>query len=93
MVVKQGFAWDYALPALEMMVSLEELQRRADRPEAFLERLLTEAAGLSVAKSEPELVFVLVKPGFAWEYLLPALEMMVSLEELRRSAGLSEALL
>ena len=89
MLAKQGLAWEDAFPALEMMDSLEELRRRADRPEVFLERLLTEADGLSIAKSEPELASMLVNPGFAWEYVLPALEMMVSLEELRRSAGLS----
>ena len=59
MLAKQGLAWEGVIPALEMVDSLEELEKLADQPEAFLERLLTVAAGpaatgLLIARRKPE---------------------------------------
>ena len=58
-----------------------------------MERLSTEAAGPAVKKLltaewKPELVSMLAKQGLAWEDALPALEMMDSLEEWQRRAGI-----
>ena len=74
------------VPALKMVDSLEELNELADRPEAFLERLLTEAAGpavkkLFLAELKREAVSLLANQGLTWEDALPVLEMMSSLEE------------
>ena len=44
MLANQGLAREDVVPALEMVNSLEELEKIADRPEAFLDILLTEAA-------------------------------------------------
>ena len=73
---------------------MEELQRSADRSEAFLERLLTEAAGPAVkklltAKSKPELASMLAKQGLAWEDVLAVPEMVTPLEALEKSSWAS----
>merc|ERR1719506_3282421 len=85
-VEKQGLEWDDVVPALELVDSVEELEAALADPEAFLQSLAHSmgpaAKKLLVAKLRPKLEPHLDKQGLQWDDVVPALELVDSVEEL-----------
>ena len=67
---KQGLVWENALPALELVDTVEEIEAAVDDPEAFLRALLAAsspaARALMIAKAKP-----LIEPLLLKEHELP----------------------
>eukprot|EP01051_Picozoa_sp_SAG22_P010826 SAG22_NODE_996_length_6115_cov_59.761303_1_plen_1780_part_01 len=75
---KQGLTWEAALPALQLLDSVEEISAAVEAPEKFLQKLMV-AAGpvairLALSKLQPQIEPLLAKHELSWEAALPALE-------------------
>merc|ERR1719326_1577720 len=71
---------------------MEELQEAAADPAAFFEKLATEVGGpaakkMLIAKLKPRAKPCLKRQGLTFEDVLPALEMIDSMEELQEAAA------
>jgi hypothetical protein len=78
LVEEQGVAWEDALPVLETVDSLEDLQGALEAPEVFLQQLM-EAGGpaaikLAIAKLRPTLEPLITSKHWTWHALLPKLQ-------------------
>eukprot|EP01048_Picozoa_sp_COSAG05_P014158 COSAG05_NODE_1577_length_4502_cov_3.764706_4_plen_358_part_01 len=81
-----GLTYDDVLPALELIDTVEELEEAVRDPEALLKRLM-EAGGaagkkLALAKLRPKLEPKLEVHGLTYDDVLPALELIDTVEEL-----------
>eukprot|EP01045_Picozoa_sp_COSAG04_P021413 COSAG04_NODE_2301_length_4364_cov_1.731770_2_plen_339_part_00 len=88
----RGIDWNDAVPALELVDTVEELAAAAEDPEGFLERLLS-AAGpaakkMAIARLRPLLEPALEEQGRSWDDVVPAMEARADIDRLR--AGLSD---
>merc|ERR1719161_1007691 len=85
---KHGLTFEDVRPALEMLDTVEELQGALADPVVFVEKLATElgpniAKKILIAKLKPLLKPHLEKQGLTFEDVVPALEMVDSVEELK----------
>merc|ERR1719487_626448 len=94
---KHGLTWEDILPLLEMVDSVDELRQAAANPEAFLNELASKggpvAKKMALAMLKPLAEPWLKKHGLTWEDILPVLEMVDSVDELRQAAANPEAFL
>ena len=87
-----GLTWTAALPAINAIDSIEELQEALDHPEELLKRLMVSAAKLfAIAKLRAALEPKLKAKGLAWADALPAIELVSTVEELQAALGDTEA--
>eukprot|EP00935_MAST-01C_sp_MAST-1C-sp1_P001281 g1281.t1 len=86
-LTERGLAWTDLVPVLEQVDSMEELRSAVAAPEALLERLTAgsgpAAKRLAIALLRPPLEAHLRERGLAWTDLVPVLEQVDSMEELR----------
>jgi hypothetical protein len=90
---RAGLDFEDAVPAIEMLVTFEELQKAAaelsQNPDAFVKRLL--AAGgpagkkIALAKLRPLLTPLLEKAGLDWEDAKPAIELVATVRRLQKA--------
>jgi hypothetical protein len=86
---KHGLEWTDVVPVLEEVDSIDELKEAVADPSGFLERLLN--AGGSAAKKlaimhlKPKLVPHLAKQGLEWADVVPVLEEVDSIDELKEA--------
>ena len=83
-----GLTWDDVLPAIELIDSVDEILAAIDDAEAFLSRLLASAKTLVIGKLRPMLEPLIARQHLQWEDILPALQLVDSMEELQ--AALSD---
>merc|ERR1719487_2827344 len=81
-----------------MVDSVDELRQAAANPEAFLNELASKAVGPAAKKMALAMLKPLAEPwlkkhGLTWEDILPLLEMVDSVDELRQAAANPEAFL
>eukprot|EP01046_Picozoa_sp_COSAG06_P078931 COSAG06_NODE_26456_length_614_cov_1.184466_1_plen_178_part_10 len=86
-LMKQGLTFEDVVPALELVDTIEELEAALSDPEAFLQSLES-AAGpaakrLVLSKLRPKLEPRVTKHGLSWEDVLPAIDMISSIDELQ----------
>jgi hypothetical protein len=86
-LAKHGLIWDDAIPLLEAMGSAEELKAAMEEPIAFLERLAESsehiAKKLAIMHLKPLLEPHLAKHGLEWSDVVPVLEEVDSIDELK----------
>jgi hypothetical protein len=86
LLAAQSLTWEDALPALDLVRSLEQLQEALEEPAAFLAKLMASAGPvglrLAMAKLRPKLEPLLAAQSLTWEDALPALDLVRSLTEL-----------
>merc|ERR1719460_2324924 len=84
---KQGLTFEDAIPALEQVDTIEELQAALANPSEFLENLAKStgpaAKKLAMMKLRPKLEPHLKKQGLTFEDAIPALEQVDTIEELQ----------
>ena len=89
--------WADALPALELVDSLEEIQAAVDDPDAFVQRLMAAAGpaakAMLTAKLRGLLIPIVAKRGLVWEDIALQMEMMSSMEDLEQAMADPEAFL
>ena len=90
-VTQQGLAWEDAVPALDLVDSVEELQAAIGDPEGFMQSVMG-AAGpaakkLLIAKLRPVLLPLLPKRGLKWGDVEMAMEMVSSVDDLEKAAA------
>merc|ERR1719191_2414891 len=95
-VEKRGMAWEDVVPAITLISSIDELQAALEDPEAFVRDLLLAAAGpvakkVAAAKLRPKLEPKLAKHELEWADVMPALELMDTVEELEAAIDDPEA--
>jgi predicted protein tyrosine phosphatase len=92
---EKGLEWADVVPVLETIDSVEELRAAADDPEAFLEGVLRSsgpaAKKLAIMHLKPRLDPYLRARGLEWADVVPVLETIDSVEELRAAADDPEA--
>jgi fructose-specific component phosphotransferase system IIB-like protein len=97
LLAQHSLTWEDAVPALELVKSVEELQAALEDPGVFLAKLTTSvgpvALRLAVAKLQPKLEPLLTQHSLTWADMLPALELVKSLEELQAAVANPEAFL
>jgi hypothetical protein len=94
---KTGLEWADVVPVLETIDSVAELKDAVAEPEAFLERL-AEASGpaakkLVIMHLKPKLEPYLRKTGLEWADVVPVLETIDSVAELKDAVAEPEAFL
>jgi hypothetical protein len=86
-LLKYGLTWEDVLPVLETIDSIGELKKAVQDPLAHLEQAAessqTLAKKLAVAYLKPPLSPYLAKQGLEWADVVPALETVDSIEELK----------
>ena len=96
-IVRQGLSWAEALPALQLVDSLQELQAAVADPGAFLQNLQAAAGAagkaLLIAKLRPVLTPLLARRQQIWEDVAMAMEMIGSVEDLQKALTEPEAFL
>ena len=94
-VEKRGLAWEDVVPAITLISSADELQTALDDPEAFVRELLASAGPvakkIAAAKLRPKLEPKLAKHELEWADVMPALELMDTVEELEAAIDDPEA--
>jgi hypothetical protein len=89
-IKKKGLTWEDVLPALDLINTAEEVIEGAKDPEAFFQKLLSAtspvAIRLAICKLRPRIEPVIVKQGLTWADVLPALEMIDSMAEVKEAA-------
>ena len=89
--------WADALPALELVDSLEEIQAALDDPDAFLQSLMAAAGpaakAMLTAKLRGVLMPIVARRGLVWEDIALQMEMMSSMEDLEQAMADPEAFL
>ena len=98
MLAKQHkLLWADALPALELVDSLGEIQAAVDNPEAFLQQIIATAGpaakAMLTAKLRGVLMPIVAKRGLVWEDIALTMEMMSSMEDLEQAMADPEAFL
>jgi hypothetical protein len=93
----RGLEWADVVPVLETIDSIEELREAVDDPEALLERV-SRASGpaakkLAIMHLKPRLEPYLQARGLEWADVVPVLETIDSIQELREAVDDPEALL
>jgi len=87
LIEKYDLQWDDLVPVLELMDTVEELRAALAHPAQFLVNLgeagSPAARQLAVAKLKPALLPLLDQEGLMWDDVLPVLDQLDSLEELR----------
>ena len=89
-IIEMGLTWADVKPAFELVDSYTELQQAIEEPEAFLSQLASATVGpaakrMLVARLRPKMEPTLEKLALAWEDVLPALELVDTVEELLRA--------
>merc|ERR1719230_1605801 len=78
--------WEDALPALELIDTVEEIERALADPEAFIQKAMAAAGPVAIkmliAKLRPKLEPHLLHRDMKWEDALPALELLNNMEEI-----------
>jgi hypothetical protein len=94
-LVAQGMEWADAVPVLMAIDSIRELRAAENDPKAFVERRLKAVAKLVVINSfKPKFESCLAARGLEWVVdVVPVLETIDSIEELRAAADEPEELL
>jgi predicted protein tyrosine phosphatase len=96
-LAKRGLEWADVVPVLEEVDSIEELKQAAADPAAFLEQLVNAsgpaAKKLAIMHLKPRLDPYLKARELEWADVVPVLETIDSIEELRTAAADPEALL
>jgi hypothetical protein len=86
-IAKHGFTWEDVLPVLETVDSIDELKAAVKEPVAFLERIAEGshliAKKLAIMHLKPPLELHLAKHGLEWADVVPVLEEVDSVEELK----------
>ena len=94
---KSSLTWEDVLPVLELIDTFEEAQEAVRDPESFLERLVDEVgpAGVryAVALARPAIETHLAPLKIKWEDVRPAIELIDSVEELKKAVVDPEAFL
>ena len=92
-----GLAWQDVTPALELIDSIDELRDAVVHPNAFVRRLgevsKPAALRLIIEQLEPVLTKRLERMGVTWNEVLPAIELVDSIDELRRALEEPDAFL
>jgi hypothetical protein len=93
----QGLVWADVVPVLEAIDSIEELRAALEYPEGLLERV-SRASGpaakkLAIVHLKPRLDPYLQAQGLEWADVVPVLEAIDSIEELRAAVEYPEGLL
>lgn len=82
-----GLTWDDVKPALELIDTAEEMREAISNPEEFLQKLTSAASKpakrIALQQLRKLLVPLLEKRGLTWQDVLPVLEKMDTIEELR----------
>ena len=83
----RGLTWEGVAAVVDKVGGLAELQAALDDPEAFVQKLL-EMVGpavikLAIMKLRAKIEPLAAEQGLAWEDVLPVLETVDSVEELR----------
>eukprot|EP01045_Picozoa_sp_COSAG04_P011113 COSAG04_NODE_707_length_10916_cov_5.167052_2_plen_767_part_00 len=94
-LIKRGLEWADAMPAMELIDSIEELEAAVDNPDAFVASLLS-AVGpvgkkVALAKLRPLLEPKLAKRDMEWEDAVPAVEAMADVDRLQQAMEDPEA--
>eukprot|EP01043_Picozoa_sp_COSAG02_P069319 COSAG02_NODE_11827_length_1646_cov_4.280543_1_plen_331_part_10 len=89
-LVERDLTWEDVLPAIEMLADMERLKQALNDPGAFMSELLS-AVGpvgkkLALAKLRPKLEPRLARHDLAWDDVLPAVELISTLDELQKAA-------
>jgi hypothetical protein len=96
-LTKHGLEWSDVVPVLEEVDSVEELKEAVADAEGFLERLANAcgpaAKKLAIMHLKPPLEPCLAKHGLEWSDVVPVLEEVDSVEELREAIGYPMAFL
>jgi hypothetical protein len=96
-LLKHGLQWEDALPVLEKIGSITELQAAAKDPMSFVQEVANTAGQtakkLAIMHLKPQLEPYLQAQGLEWADVVPVLETIDSLEELRAATEDPEALL
>eukprot|EP01050_Picozoa_sp_SAG11_P010579 SAG11_NODE_1067_length_5980_cov_2.560109_1_plen_426_part_00 len=86
-LVRWGITWDDALPALQLIDTVEEIQEAIENPDQFLKKLLKAMGPVAIcaifAKLRPKLEPLLTKNNVAWDDALPALQLIDTVEEIQ----------
>eukprot|EP01046_Picozoa_sp_COSAG06_P023440 COSAG06_NODE_1862_length_8199_cov_7.440741_2_plen_2345_part_00 len=94
---KSEITWEDALPVLNRVDSIEELQAAVNDPSGLLQTLLTStsaaATAYAVVRLRPYLEPVLVKHGMAWDDIKPTLELISTVPELTAALDAPETFL
>ena len=97
MLTDHGLTWSDVLPALELVTSVEQLANALEHPSDFLEQLAASmgpaAKKLALAMLKPKVEPLANKMGLEWRDVLPALELVDSVEELHAAVAEPEAFL
>ena len=92
-----GLMWEDVVPALELIDSVDELREALANPDGFLERLASASTPavkrLLIAKLKPPLTPSLTTLGLTWEDVVPALELIDSIDELREAIAYPQGFL
>ena len=88
-LASRDLAWDDVLSALELVGSVDEILNAVDDPEQFLQKLMWEVGPvgkkMAVAQLRPKLETHLQEQGLAWVDVLPVVELVGNMEQLRKA--------
>ena len=97
LATRHALLWADALPALELVDSLEEIQAAVNDPDAFVQTLMATAGpaakAMLTAKLRGLLIPIVAKRGLVWEDIALQMEMVSSMEDLEQAMADPEAFL
>ena len=97
LATRHALLWADALPALELVDSLEEIQAAVNDPDAFLQQTVAVAGpaakAMLTARLRGVLMPIVAKRGLVWEDIALTMEMRSSVDDLEQAMADPEAFL
>ena len=100
-LTERGLAWEDVTPVLELIDSIDQIERAFVSPDRFLDSLMSAAGpiamsddmriGMTLARLRPKMEPLLAARGVAWDDALPVTDMVYSLQDLEEAIDSPDA--